>query len=302
MAQSLEAGEMSSLPRREQLAAFAFLTPALFFYVAFVAVPLIAAITFCFVSINRFTFEMTFVGFDNFAWVYSDLRFWKTFVNTFHFISLAVIGNVGLGLLLAVLLNRAMPRAMLYLLRLAYFFPVLVSIAFVSYIWRFLFAGDLGVINYYLRVVGLPTVGWLSDVNIAMISIVIMDVWKHVGFFMIILLAALQGVSRETLEAARIDGAGEVRTFFSIILPSIAPVVVFCVTYATIGGLQVFDSIRILTNGGPGDTTRSVVLYMFNEAFGAGDLSTGSIAAVTLLAVVSVVVSLQLWLGRRLAV
>jgi multiple sugar transport system permease protein len=133
-----------------------------------------------------------------------------------------------------------------------------------------------------------------------MISIVIMDVWKHVGFFMIILLAALQGVSRETIEAARIDGAGEIRTFFSIILPSIAPVVLFCVTYATIGGLQVFDSIRILTNGGPGDTTRSVVLYMFNEAFGAGDLSTGSIAAVTLLAVVSVIVSLQLWLGRRL--
>jgi multiple sugar transport system permease protein len=292
---------MSVNERREQWVAFAFLTPALFFYVAFVALPLVATITFCFVSISRFTFAVEFVGLENFGWVYGDPRFWRTFVNTFFFISLAVVGNVGLGLLLAVLLNRAMPKAILYLLRLAYFFPVLVSIAFVSYIWRFLFAGDLGVINYYLRGLGLPAVGWLSDTNVAMLSIVIMDVWKHVGFFMIILLAALQGVSRETIEAARIDGAGEVRIFFAIVLPAIAPVVLFCVTYATIGGLQVFDSIRILTNGGPGDATRSVVLYMFNEAFGAGDLSTGSIAAMTLLVVVSVVVSIQLWLGRRLA-
>jgi multiple sugar transport system permease protein len=142
-------------------------------------------------------------------------------------------------------------------------------------------------------------VHWLSDATVAMVSVAIMDVWKHVGFFMLILLAALQAVPRDILEAARIDGARPGSVFMSITLPYISPVVLFCVTYATIGGLQVFDSVRILTDGGPGDATRTVVLYMFGEAFGAGDLSSGAIAAVTLLVVIAIVVALQWFLGRR---
>ena len=200
---------------------------------------------------------------------------------------------------LAVLLNRALPRSVLYVFRLAFFFPVLVAAAFVSHIWKFLYSYDLGAINYYLRAGGLPAIGWLTDGSVAMISVVIMDVWKHVGFFMIILLAALQSVPRDLLEAARIDGASGLTIFLRIVVPYIAPVILFCITYATIGGLQVFDSVRILTNGGPGDSTRSVVLYMFDEAFGAGDLSTGAIAALTLLIVISIVVAAQMYASRR---
>ncbi len=289
------------MKHKEWLAAFGFLAPVYLCYLLFVLAPLIATIAFCFLEIDRITFRTHFVGVENFGWIYTDPRFWKTFLNTFYFISLAVVGNVGLGLILAVLLNRAMPRSLLFFFRLAYFFPVLVAAAFVSYIWKFLFAYDLGAINYYLREIGLPGVRWLADANVAMISIVIMDVWKHIGFFMIILLAALQNVPREIVEAAKIDGAGEIRIFLRITVPYISPVILFCVTYATIGGLQVFDSVRILTDGGPGDATRTVVLYMFNEAFGAGDISSGSIAALTLLAVISVVVALQMLVSRRWA-
>jgi len=290
---------MSSLGRREQWAAYGFLTPAFSFYLLFVAIPLLAAIGFSFFYIDRTTLSFDFAGLENFRFVYSDPRFWKTFQNTFYFISLAVVGNVGGGLVLAVLLNRTLPRFVLYVFRLAYFFPVLVATAFITFIWKFLYSNDLGILNYYLREIGLSGVGWLSDARVAMISVVIMDVWKHVGFFMIILLAALQGVPRDLIEAAKIDGASEFSIFRNIIVPFISPVILFCVTYASIGGLQVFDSIRILTNGGPGDSTRTVVLYMFDEAFGVGDLSTGTVAALTLLIAIAIVVALQMYISRR---
>ena len=109
---------------------------------------------------------------------------------------MAVTGNVGMGLILAALLDKSLPTSVLYLLRLAYFLPVLTSTALVSLVWQFIYSTDLGVLNYYLLAVGLPKVGWLTDRNVAMTSVVIMDVWKHFGFFMVILLAALQSIPR----------------------------------------------------------------------------------------------------------
>ena len=291
---------MATLIQRERRAAWAFLAPAYLIYLLFLLVPLLAALLLSVLQVDRLTLATEYVGLANFEWIFTDPRFWTTFRNTFYFISLAVIGNVGLGLILAVALDRKMPQFLLYFFRLAYFLPVLVSLAFVSFIWKFLFAFDLGVVNYYLRQLGLTPVGWLNDQRVAMLSIVIIDVWKNVGFFIIIFLAALQGVPKTLMEAARIDGASAFVTLWRIKLPYIAPVVLFCITFATIGGLQVFDSIKIITNGGPGDATRSVVMYMYTEAFGAGDLGTGAASALTLLIVISVVVALQMLVGRRI--
>ena len=291
---------MATLRQRERRAAWAFLAPAYLIYLLFLLVPLLAALLLSVLQVDRLTLATDYVGLANFQWIFTDPRFWTTFRNTFYFISLAVIGNVGLGLILAVALDRKMPQFLLYFFRLAYFLPVLVSLAFVSFIWKFLFAYDLGVINYYLRQLGLTPVGWLNDQRVAMLSIVIIDVWKNVGFFIIIFLAALQGVPRTLIEAAQIDGASAMVTLWRIKLPYIAPVILFCVTFATIGGLQVFDSIKIITNGGPGDATRSVVMYMYTEAFGAGDLGTGAASALTLLVVISAVVAVQMLVGRRI--
>lgn len=292
---------MATLRQRETLAAYGFLAPAYLIYLLFLAIPMVASLLLSVLEVDRLTLATEFVGWANFDWVLTDPRFWKTFGNTFYFIALAVVGNVGLGLGLAVLLDRNIPGPLLYLFRLAYFLPVLVSLAFVSFIWRFMFSFDLGAINYYIRMLGLPPIGWLIDKNVAMLSIVIIDVWKNVGFFVIILLAALQGVPRNLMEAARIDGASPFTALRRIKLPYIAPVILFCVTYATIGGLQVFDSIKIITDGGPGDSTRSVVMYMFSEAFSAGELGTGAASALTLLVVIAIVTALQLTLGRRFA-
>ena len=287
--------------QRETPAAWLFVAPGFLLYFAFTLVPVVATLAFSVTEVDRFTWSVDFVGLENFLYVWTDQHFWRSFANTFLFIALAVSGNVGLGLLTAVLLDRKLPKALLYALRFAYFMPVLVATALVALVWKFLYSTDLGILNYYLHVLGVPAVGWLSDGSVAMVSVVIMDVWKHFGFFMIILLAALQAVPRSLIEAAALDGAGGARIFYHIKLPVIAPVLLFCVTYATIGGLQVFDSVRILTNGGPGDATRVMVLYMFEQTFGAQDLGTGTAAAFTLLVVIALVTALQFGFGRRLA-
>ena len=289
---------MLTLKRREMRAGYLFLLPAYSLYLAFLLAPLMAALGLSFAQMDRITWDIEWVGLENFDWVVTDPRFWITFRNTFYFISMSVIGNVGLGLVVAIALDRAIPGPILYMLRLAYFLPVLVSLAFVSFIWKFLYSTDLGIINYFLGEIGLSNIPWLTSSKIAMISVVLMDVWKNMGFFIIIFVAALQGVPRNLMEAASIDGASAWVVLRKIKLPFIAPVILFCITYATIGGLQVFDSIKILTDGGPGDATRSVVMYMVAEAFNAGDLGTGAASAAILFVTIGFVVATQFGLIR----
>jgi multiple sugar transport system permease protein len=288
-----------AIRKKQARAAVGFLLPAYSLYILIILIPVLATFTFTFFFINRITLEFTFVGLENYEWIVEDKRFWKSLWTTFTFVILAVIGNVGLGLLLAVLLNRKFPNALLYVFRLVFFLPVLVSISTVAFVWEFLYNTDLGLFNFYLTSVGLPRIGWLSDAGVVMYSVVIFDVWKNVGFFMIIFLAALQGVPRDLIDAANVDGANDRTVFRKITLPFISPVVLFAVTFATIGALQVFDSIKVLTDGGPGDATRSTVMYMIDEAFGAGDVSTGAVAAVILLAVIVTVTLVQFLTTRR---
>ncbi len=289
---------MATLRTREMRAGYLFILPAYALYLAFLLIPLIAAMGLSFAQMDRISWTIEWVGTENFDWVLGDPRFWTAFRNTFYFISMSVIGNVGLGLVVALALDRTMPAPLLYVFRLAYFLPVLVSLAFVSFIWKFLYSTDLGIINYYLRQIGIGNVPWLTSSAMAMVSVIIMDVWKNMGFFVIIFLAALQGVPRTLIEAAAIDGARPWAILTRIKVPFIAPVVVFCVAYATINGLQVFNSVKILTNGGPGDATRTVVMYMVGEAFDLGDLGTGAASALILLITIGFVIICQFGLVR----
>jgi len=133
-----------------------------------------------------------------------------------------------------------------------------------------------------------------------MMSIIIMDVWKNTGFFMIIFIAALQGVPRTIMDAAIMDGASAWRRFFRIILPWISPVVFFAIVYASIGALQVYESIAILTQGGPGDATRSMSIYIVEEAFGSFEIGYAASVSVVMTLVILAITSLQLFASRRL--
>src|SRR5260370_16443761 len=164
------------------------------------------------------------VGLENFQRFFTGDRSLQIFWNTLCFAIFAVTGNVIVGLLLALALHRAMPAFLLYLFRLAYFLPVIIAAAFVSIVWGYFYGYDLGVINYYLIRLGFAPVHWLTSSHTAMMSIIIMDIWKNAGFFMILFIAALQGVPKSIMDAAIMDGSSYSPRFFPIFFPCFSPV------------------------------------------------------------------------------
>jgi len=288
----------SELKRAQARAGYLFILPSFVLYLIFVLAPVIVTFLLSFTYYDAIE-GATFVGLDNFRRFLSDDRSLQIFWNTLRFAFFAVSFNVGVGLALALALNRAMPSWLLYFFRLAFFLPVIIAAAFVSIVWGYFYGDELGVINYYLIQLGFAPVRWLTSSKTAMMSIIIMDVWKNTGFFMIIFIAALQGVPKTIMDAATMDGASYWRRFTRIILPWISPVIFFNIVYASIGALQVFESIVILTEGGPGDSTRSMSILIVEEAFGSFEIGYAASIAVVLTLVILLLTSLQLLASRR---
>jgi multiple sugar transport system permease protein len=288
----------SQLTRAQAQTGYLFTLPTMILYITFVLAPVLVTLILSF-SYYDPMLGSRWVGFDNFRRFFTDHRSLQILWNTLRFAVFAVTFNVCIGLILAVALNRAMPYWLLYFFRLAFFLPVIIAAAFVSIVWGYFFGDDLGVINYYLRLAGLPGVHWLTDSRTAMTSIIIMDVWKNTGFFMIIFIAALQGVPKNIVEAAVMDGTPGWRQFLRITLPYISPVVFFAIVYASIGALQVYESIVILTQGGPGDATRSLSILIVEEGFGSFQIGYAAAISVVMTTLILIITSIQQILSRR---
>ena len=288
----------SDLERAQARAGYLFVLPTSILYLTFVLAPVALTVILSF-SFYDPMLGSHWVGLENYTRFFSDSRSLQIFWNTLRFTFFAVTFNVSVGLLLAVALNRAMPAWLLYFFRLAFFLPVMIAIAFAAIVWSYFLANDLGVANYYLRLFGLPGVPWLTDSSVAMTSIIIVDVWKNTGFFMIIFIAALQGVPKSLMEAAAMDGTPAWRRFFRITLPYISPVVFFAIVYASIGALQVYESIVILTQGGPGDATRSLSILIVEQGFGSFQIGYAAAISVVMTLIILAITALQQILSRK---
>lgn len=289
--------QASDLQHLQARVGYLFLFPSFALYVVFVLAPVIVTCILSFAYFDPMQ-GSRWVGLDNYVRFFTDDRSQQIFWNTLRFTVFAVTGNICVGMLFALALDRKMPGVLLYLFRLAFFLPVIIAAAFVSIVWGYFYGDDLGVINYYLIRLGFSPVHWLTSSRYAMMSIVIMDVWKNAGFFMIIFIAALQGVPQRLIEAAVMDGAGYWRRFFRIVLPWISPVVFFAIVYASIGALQVFELIVILTQGGPGDATRSMSIYIVEEAFDSFEIGYAASIAVVMTMVILAITLLQFLASR----
>jgi len=296
--QSSLARTRSDLAKAQTRAGYLFILPSFVLYTVFVLAPVVVTFILSFTYYDPMS-GSRWVGLKNFQRFFTGDRSLQIFGNTLYFAFFAVTGNVSVGLLLALALNRVMPAFLLYLLRLAYFLPVIIAAAFVSIVWGYFYGDDLGVINYYLIRLGFAPVHWLTSSRTAMMSIIIMDVWKNTGFFMIIFIAALQGVPKTIIDAAIMDAASYWRRFFRIVLPWISPVVFFAIVYASIGALQVYESIVILTQGGPGDATRSMSIHIVEEAFGSFEIGYAASVSVIMTLVILIITSIQLLASRR---
>lgn len=289
---------LENVRTQEILAGYIFILPAFLGLLVFLIIPIIASFVLVFMRYDILT-PPEWIGTANIQSLFSDNRILLMYWNTLRFVFFATLLNNVLGLLLAMGVNRAMPNLLRYFLRTAIFFPVLTTTASLALVWRFLLAQDRGVVNYLLQQIGLPVVPWLSSSDWAMVSVVIFDVWRALGFLMVIYLAGLQGISETLYEAARIDGANRLQLFRHITLPLITPTAFFAVIISLLGAAQVFDNVWVLTDGGPGDATRLIVLYIYEIGFKRFEMGYAATVSLTLFAILILMTLIQFRVSRR---
>lgn len=255
----------SPLRRREATTGYLLILPALLPFLFFVVGPLIGAIVLSFYSYDLLT-PARFIGWNNYRFLFHDDIARTALLVTFGFTIASVVLHVVVGLALALAANRRMPKALSYAARTAIFFPVLISWAVVSMIAQYTLDPNFGFIPYYLAKIGVH-VNWFTDPHTALLAIVLVDLWHTVGFSFIVLLAGLQVIPEHLYQAARVDGAGGWRMLRSITLPLLSPSLFFVCVISFIGAFQIFEPVHIITNGGPGESTESIVQYIYDKGF-----------------------------------
>ncbi|MBT8160903.1 MULTISPECIES: carbohydrate ABC transporter permease [Arthrobacter] len=285
--------------RREGIFGFLMISPAVVFVAIFTFIPIIASLVLSFVSWDVIT-PPKFVGLANYAQLAQDQSVLRSFGVTLVLAVAIVVLQLVLGLGLAVLVNQRKHAWSKAFFRTTFYLPLLASTAAVSIFMGYMFDAKFGVINYYLNLLGVPSVPWLTSPVGAMVTIVAVTVWQQVGFTFVMFVAALMSVPREVLEAAAIDGAGPMRTLFRVKIPLISPSILFASVVAMINAMQLFDQPYIMTKGGPGTATTTATITMYQSGFENLQFGYASAIAIVLLLIILAITGLQFIAARKL--
>lgn len=273
-----------------------FIAPQLLGSAVFVLLPLGLVVWYSLHEWNVLAGSFAFVGTDNYQALIDDPNLGSVLRATGFFSVGLVAFNLSLALLLAVLLNQRLRGTIVF--RTLFFSPVVVSLVAWTIVWRFLLQ-DNGGVNGLLNVIGLDGPNWLRGDTTAMISVIVVQVFKNVGLNMVLFLAALQGVPNELYEAARVDGAGRRTQFRKITVPMISPTILLTSIITVVGSLQVFAQIAVLTQGGPGTSTTVLVYYLYQQAFQVHHFGYGATLSVLLFLIVLALTMLQWQMRKR---
>jgi multiple sugar transport system permease protein len=277
--------------RREWPAALLFLSPTLVIFGVFVLFPVVFSFYLSFQKWNMFSSGATFVGLDNYAQIIRNPEFWTVLKNTFVYTVGTVPLNMVLSLIIAFFLNKKLAGKKI--LRTAFFTPVIMSSVAAAVIWRWVYEPNFGLLNTVLGWFGVPAINWLNDPTAAMFALIVMGVWKTFGVNMVLFSAGLQGIPDHYYEAAEIDGAGRWSRFWYITIPLLSPTTFFVLVMSVIGSFQVFDTVYVLTSGGPLGTTKVLVFYLYEHAFKFFEMGYASAVAYLMFAIVFILTLLQ---------
>ncbi len=284
-------------------AAWIFLSPALSVIALFFAVPVLAAFVLSFTDFDIYSLGnwnyIRFVGFENYLRILETPLFWKALKNTFYFVLIGGPLSVAVSLGTALMLNSKLAK-LKSVYRTIYFLPVVSSLIAVAIIWRYLYHPAHGLLNYLLSYVGISPIDWLGDPNIAMPAIIIMAVWKNFGYNMLIFIAGLQNISDDLYEAAHLDGANWWQQFKEITIPMLKPTTVFVVMITIIGYFQLFAEPYVMTQGGPLNSTTSIVLLMYEQGFRWWSMGYAAAIAFVLFMIIMFFTVIQLLLQRSM--
>lgn len=279
-----------------------FVTPALLAIFVFFALPVLAALVLSATDFDIYALadldNVRFVGLRNYWRLLETPLFWQALSNTALFVVLGVPASIALSLGSALLLDAGVARAK-GVFRTALFAPVVTTLVAVAVIWTYLLHTRYGLINYGLTLLGLSGVDWLGDPRWAMPAIAVFAVWKNFGYNMVIFLASLQSIPGVLYEAARIDGASGVQQFRFVTLPSLAPTLLLVSVLTVSGYLQLFAEPYVMTQGGPMQSTTSVLYFMYEEGFKWWNLGSASAVAFILFFLTFLITRVQFALARR---
>ena len=262
---------------------YLFLLPAATVLLIFFFIPFFHTIVLSFSDYSNSIYAAVFCGFDNYIKLLKNPVFYKVLLNTFIYLAVAVPILAVVPLFLAVLLNQKLRGITLY--KILIYLPVIVSIVVAAIAFKWLYA-DQGILNYIVTSLGFNSVGWLTDPNWALYSVIIVTIWKGIGYYMMIYLSALMSVPKELYEACDIDGAGFLTKHLTVTIPHIMPVIALVVTISSISAMKVFAEIYVMTKGGPLNASKTIVYYIYERAFENLDLGYASAMAVVLLLIV----------------
>jgi multiple sugar transport system permease protein len=262
-----------------------FVATALFFMVY----PIIEAVRMAFYSYNPLRPDLsTFVGLDNFAFIFADPLFWDSFWQATVWTFLSIVFQTVLGVGMALLLHQTLTGMAIF--RGLLLFPYIVPTVVIALIWRWIFNPEIGVVNYALQNAGLigQPIYWLSTPSMAMASTIMLNVWKYTPFVVICVLARLQTVPLELYDAAKVDGAGFARRFLDVTLPQLREVLIVVIVFRTIWTFNKFEEIYLLTKGGPGTSTFNLAVYSFEQSIANLRLGVGAATGVVMMVMLTV--------------
>lgn len=257
-------GLWRTLRNPQARAGYMFIFPGILLFLIFTVAPIGYAAYLSLTNYDIFA-KRDLIWFENFARIVGDKVFLQSLVNTTYYALGTIPTSMAIAMLLAIIVNQGIRGRVFY--RAAYYIPVITSTVAVSLIWLHIYDPSYGLLNFILEAVGLPRQRWLGDLNLALPSIIMMSIWRGLGFNMIIFLAGLQGIPQHLYEAAQIDGAGRFAIHRHITWPMLKPTTFFIFVISCIGAFQVFEQVLIMTNGGPANATTTVVHQIYQSAF-----------------------------------
>jgi ABC-type sugar transport system permease subunit len=295
----MRAGKKRGMPLtvRNTLVGLSFIMPNFTGFFIFVLIPVGFSLVLSVMNWDGFN-PMKFNGINNFRAIFRDSIFRQSMGRTFVFTIACVVCTMFVSLGLAVILNKKIKAKNFF--RSAIFFPYVASVVSIAVVWRLLFMRDTGPVNLFLRFIGIANPpGWFVTTRWALPGVIIVAIWKSMGYYMIVYLAALQGIPKELHEAASIDGASGFQYFWRITLPLLAPATFFVVLMLTINSFKSFDLIFALTEGGPGNATMLLSHYIYNKAFISFNYGQTSAAALVLFAIIGLITMIQVRMEKR---
>lgn len=288
---------------KSSLKAYLYLLPALTIMSVFIIYPLIKSFIMSFYGKYNYFKDIVYsYTLDNYKTVLTDPTFWRALKNTMIFVLGVVPTSIILSILIALMLNSKIKFKGLF--RTCFFMPYVTSLVAVSIVWRWIYHKDYGILNYFLNLVGIHGISWLDDPNVAMIALIILAIWKNIGYNVIIFLAGLQTIDKQYELAAQIDGANYFKRVWHIIIPLLAPTTLFVTIVSVIGSFKVFDEVYALFSysgsvAGPSDSALTVVFYIFRKFYGEWNFGVASAASFILFLIIMIFTGLQFWYSKR---